>query len=357
MRFVPWGASAAPEPGVEDESNVDEAGEEELLQSWEWTSTSALLTKAFTVLLWVGLVAGPAALVFGLVRPPAVLVQAATQTTAVVDADEQTAVSGFAEAFVVSWLTTVDGDQDELEPFMPGESSTITLPRVATAVDQVTTSGLVETQVPHLWSVTVSAVVTDPTGPGTPGRRWFRVPVVFTDGAMVAQTLPAPMAAPASAETLETGYGYQADSGGPVGTSVQEFLDALLTGRGDVSRYIAPGTDLAAIVPAPYDAVKVDQIVADLELVEDDGIPQNADELRVLVTASGVTKFGKKFPDTEIGLQYLLTLTARGGRWEISAIDRTPVQRVAAPEPTEPPPSTSPGGTSTAVPASPTTTD
>ena len=126
---------------------------------------------------------------------------------------------------------------------------------------------------------------------------------------------------------MNLGYKYRIVAGHPANTAVQQFLAALSAGTGEISRYIAPGTSLRAISPAPYKSVKVVDLVSVRDFsgepagkVPDDGI-----KIRVLATA----ELAVTATDSVTG-QYALTLTSRGGRWEVSAMDPSPL--LPAPE-------------------------
>ncbi len=121
---------------------------------------------------------------------------------------------------------------------------------------------------------------------------------------------------------MNLGYKYRIVAGHPSNTAVQQFLAALTAGTGEISRYIAPGTSLRAISPAPYKSVKVVDLVSDRDFSGEaaDKAPADGIKIRVLATAElSVTS-----TDSVTG-QYPLTLTSRGGRWEVSAVDSSPL--------------------------------
>jgi len=60
-------------------------------------------------------------------------------------------------------------------------------------------------------------------------------------------------------------------------------------------------------------------------------VPLNGAELQVLVTADVTAT-----PSQQLAVQYALTLAAREGRWEVAAVDPTPVTR-PSPTSTSPP--------------------
>jgi hypothetical protein len=99
-----------------------------------------------------------------------------------------------------------------------------------------------------------------------------------------------------------------------------EFLVALLTGAGDVDRYVSPGTAIAPVTPPPYSAVDVTDVTTDRDVLQMPVPPATGETVRVLVTARATAG-----PRQQIGVQYALTLIARAGRWEVRVIDLTPV--------------------------------
>ena len=299
------------------------------LQS-QWTGGSHLATRAITVVLWSALVSGPLALALAALLLLSLAGPAPTNAAPAVDrAGERVAVQEFAQRFVVAWLQTPQGQEKQL-------ASYVKVPSLRLAEVPVTAQGPATADVrqvgPGLWTVTVGVNVTPAaagTSPAIPARRYFQVPVRFAAGALVAAALPAPVAAPAVAEAPGLAYRQRASLAHPLATSVGEFLAALLTGAGEVTRYASPGTTVVAVTPAPYTAVVVTDVMVDRDLPADRVAPAPGDQRRVLVTArasSGVRQ--------EISVQYALTLLARAGRWEVKAVDPAPMTVPSAASPT-----------------------
>lgn len=294
------------------------------LQS-QWTGGSALATRAATLVLWAALASGPLALAVAVLVLLSLSGPAPTTARPTDDrAGEQAAVEEFAQRFVVLWLQTPQGQEKQLAPFVKVPSLTLAaLPSVASDAD---TAGVLQVG-PGLWTITVGVNVTAPPAvdaPATaPVRRFFQVPVRYDVGALVAAALPSPVAAPPIAAAPELAYRYRADLTHPLATSVEDFLAALLTGTGDVTRYVSPGTTIAPVTPAPFTSVVVTDVQVDLDLPANEAAPAPGDQRRVLITAraSGGTK-------QEIGVQYALTLVARAGRWEVKAIDPAPMTAI-----------------------------
>jgi len=298
------------------------------LQS-QWTGGPALATKLATGALWTALLAGPAALL--LAGSSALVAAPAAPAPAVVDrAGEQAAAAEFAGRLVRLWLTSVRGQEDQLRALVPGTD--ISLPEVAWASGPMTTAD-VRRQPDGTWlvvtAVTGSAAAGAPvarpaadsrTPAPAPTVRFYAVPVRVDDVGLVALTLPAPVPAPTTASAgPRLGYRHQVAPTDPLVASVGQFLAALLTGTGEVTRYVSPGAAINPVTPAPYTAVEVSAVVTDHELVAGAAAPADGTRLRVLVTAKGTAG-----PQQYAVVQYPLTFTVRGGRWEVTAIDPAP---------------------------------
>ncbi|PZS31670.1 MAG: hypothetical protein DLM59_09525 [Pseudonocardiales bacterium] len=287
-----------------------------------WTGGSHLATRSATVLLWSALAAGPLALALALLTFLTISGTAPTTATTAADrAGEQVAVEEFAQRFVVTWLQTPQGQENQLTPYV--QVAHVNLPVVPWRADQPTTAG-VRRVAPGAWSVTVAVTVSAPSSPAR--RRYFVVPVRYVDGGsgsagpgLVASALPAPVAAPIAAAAPALAYPYRSALTDPVATSVGEFLTALLTGNGDVTRYVTPGTVIAAVNPPPYTVVAVNDVLIDRDVAHG-AAPASGERLAVLVTARATAG-----PQQDIDVQYALTLLARAGRWEVKSIDPSPV--------------------------------
>ena len=361
MRLAFWrGADGDPKGEPVDDSGIPDG---DVRLQGHWTGGSKWATRGATGLLWTALACGPVGLMLGgvafLTAQPAASAQAQQVTDTL---SEQAAAEQFAEHFVVTWLTTPRGGESALATFV--DVSRIALPQVPWAVSNPAPAALVQTGSGR-WAVTVAATVTaapvegqDPAQAPGPVRRFFTVPVRYDAGALIAEALPAPVAPPAIAEPGRLGYRYTLPAQHPASTASGEFLAALLTGTGDVTRYVSPGTQISAITPAPYAEVRIRNLLVDQDPADLPEEPANGDELHELVTAEARSSAGQA-----ISVQYSLTLTAREGRWEVRAMEPAPrlaadqaaTSSTTAPSPTStapavsPPtnPTTSPGTTPT----------
>lgn len=311
---------ASPSPAVRE----DEPDPDTQLQS-RWTAGPALATKGASGLLWTALLTGPTALLLALSgvlgsAPPV----SAPAAPAIDRVGEQAVVAEFAGRLVTLWLTSVRGQEAQLDPLLRGVQ--VSLPQVAWSAGPITVAD--QRRLPDgTWMVVMAATV-GPAGAsppaGTAGAagvvRYFQVPVHLDAGGPVALALPAPVAAPGvAAQPPRLDYRYRATQDDPVAVSVQQFLAALLAGDGDVTRYLSPGTTISPVTPAPYTSVTVTDIATDLELIAGAAAPADGTQLRALITATAIGD-----PEQQASVQYPLTLTVRGGRWEITTIDATP---------------------------------
>lgn len=158
-------------------------------------------------------------------------------------------------------------------------------------------------------------------------------------GGWVAPALPAQTAGLAAAGTLELDYRRTMPvSGHPIADALAPFFTALLAGGGEVDRYLSPGMQLRAVAPAPYTQVRLEHLRTDSAEL---GQTLPADGTRVRLLATVAARIGDD--PGEWRLTYPLSMTVRGGRWEITSVDPAPA---AAPAPSLPttagPASTSP---------------
>lgn len=281
-------------------------------------------------------------------------------TAPAIDTVEQATVSDLAQQFVLTWLHATRGDEGSLAPYvrtdglrLPSDAAFIASdPRVAsieentpqrtgTGATAATGGPLKNTQ--KTYAVTVSVSVRSPQDPEAVAlRRYFAVAMVITDRGARAAAAPAPVPAPPTGSDVMLGYRYRVGSDHATAVSVQQFLAAMTAGTGEISRYISPGTDLRSITPPPYKGVKILDLVSDKDFSSEttEAAPKDKTSVRVLATAELALSTTQSLTG-----QYALTLTARGGRWEVSAIDPLPLLPAAG---------SSASATSVGVPAAPT---
>jgi hypothetical protein len=83
---------------------------------------------------------------------------------------------------------------------------------------------------------------------------------------------------------------------------------------GEVDRYLSPGTVVAPVRDSGYTAVAVDQVAADTDAA-DGPVPRDGRRAVVRAQVTATDAAGDQWP-----LTYELSLTARDGRWEITAM-------------------------------------
>lgn len=280
-----------------------------------WTNGANLRTRCITYGLLSALAAGPVALGLAVGQVATGAPTAASAPVSAADTGgEQVAVGEFAQQFVLAWLQTPRGRESSLVGFV--DIASLQLPNKPVVATQPSTAQLTPAG-PGIWSVTVGATVTDAAGPS---RRYFQVPVQYVGGAMVATSLPAPMPAPGTAAAPELAYQYTASISDPSATAAGQFLSALLLAGGDVTRYVSPGTAIAAVSSAPYTAVRVLEVRTDQDLRDSPMVVPRGGDLHVLVTAQATVS-----AEQQVTVQYPLTLRVRAGRWEVASVDPVPL--------------------------------
>ena len=310
-----------------------------------WTAGSRWSARAATAAVWALIVCGPAALAVAMTSSSPPPLSPPTTTEVVDTAGEQATASELARQLVTAWLTLPRGDEDQLRAFV--DTADLTLPETPWTVDDVTVAGLGTTGSGR-WSVTVGATITDQDG--ATGRAYYAVPIQVdpATGSAAALTLPAPMPPPPPGRLPALAYPYTANPVDDLATSAGDFLTAMLTGAGDVTRYLTPGATVTALDPAPYSTVTVSQVWLDKDPT--DLTPEQDQPVRALVTATAATA-----ADQASVVQYALQIRPREGRWEIAALDRIPaLADTPTPTPNAKPTSNPAGAATPAATPSPT---
>ncbi|MFF9870090.1 conjugal transfer protein [Streptomyces sp. NPDC013953] len=280
--------------------------------------------------------------------------------------------AGFAQLFVAAYIEAGEGDQARLAAYYP-DATGLRLEGDSgrRRGEQLTVVRLRQTD-RGVWSVTVAARITDTTPSARPSDRpddkgdakagaarsvrYFQVPVATAptpSGASgyTALAMPAEVAAPEQIKAPALVYGPMRPAlpADPRTQAVTEFLTAYLTGAGELDRYLAPGTKLNPVAPAPYTGIAVDSLAIEGEKGTEPvtTVPGDGTTLRLLVALRATGHDEVRNP-----LTYALTLKARAGRWEIASLDGAPAPATA---PTTPPASSAPS-TATTPSAAPSTT-
>lgn len=317
----------------------------------EWSQGPALASRAWTVLLVLALAAGPVALVWIALRPDPAPVASGMVAS---DQGSVAAASERAVELTETWLRA-DRDDQALVASLT-EASVGTLPATGLTIRDSSVAAVTAGDPgPEgtAWTITVGVDVAEPA-PGTvvPGgdpeedgtaddesgespsadaespepvlvwvRRYFQVPVLVQRPAdedeplaVAALALPAPVPGPSAAEAPGLDYPRTIPVTSEAGESVAAFLGALVAGEGEITRYLRPGTAIQPVTPPPYAAVSVKSIGGSHEITD---APSDGDGTHALVTAELTRPDGEKTT-----AQYILTLVARDGRWEVSGLDQ-----------------------------------
>ncbi|MFE2470272.1 conjugal transfer protein [Streptomyces mirabilis] len=307
-----------------------------------WVTVSSGAVANLTTLLrwgaWLLLLVGPLLGILAFMRPTVAAGTAPPlpKTPLPATAADTAGPAGFAQLYVAAYVEAGKGTEASLAPYFP-EMRNISLeatPHVQQA-DRLAAVRVARVSSGY-WSVTVAARITstkaskkastaDTETDAASGAllRYFQVPVksAGSGGGFVAAALPAEVAAPNAGEGLALDYGtpVPADTHDAATAAVGEFLGAYLSGSGELDRYLSPGTDLAAVSPAPYERIEVSQLA---ERGGDFHMAAPATEgarRQLLVDIWATGSDGQVRP-----LTYAIALKARDGRWEIAALDAAP---------------------------------
>ncbi|MGI5380693.1 conjugal transfer protein [Streptomyces sp. CA-251387] len=274
---------------------------------------------------WTVIAAGPIALGVAVTSTPTT-VEAATSakpTTAVRTTAAAADPAGYAQLFVSVWLRSSADDASTAQARLAQSMAPdVELPDPAAdaqSTPQSVTAVRSAQRADGAWSVTVAAQYTDGS------VRYYAVPVAAdrAGASFAVAGAPGVVAGPARAEVPKSSYGVTVPEG-DLSAAVGEFLAAYLTGAGEVSRYLAPGVTLAPVSPAPYAAVSVEQVSAVEEVAAAEQVPADGTTVRVLARVKARDASGR-WP-----LAYELALTARSGRWEVSALESGTAQNGGA---------------------------
>lgn len=298
-------------------------------------SGGALRVRAIAGLLWLVVAAGPVMAGVALLRHP-------IAPGAPADPVIPHGVHGLAELAVLAHLTAAPGEADAtVTPALPALRLTGSAFDGLSGEEQATATRAA--QRPPTGAVTVAATA---AGPGRWGvtvavlrgsqvEGWQVTVAAAADGLLV-ETLPAIVGLPgAGTPPIPDLPLLRAPAGDdPLATAVDRFLSALLTGEGELSRYLAPGAGVAQ--PAVQDG--------SLELRRIAARPLADDRVAVLAEVRLVRGDGAVHL-----LQYPLLLEPSGGRWEVRrllpALPIRPAPQPTATAPTpapDPPPATPP---------------
>ncbi|UQA97506.1 conjugal transfer protein [Streptomyces halobius] len=324
-----------------DDSRTGLASSEAVDTGWATTSTSTGAMANWTALArwsaWGLLLAGPllGGLALASTTKPVTVPPRAEAPRAQPASSDAVAPAGFAEMYVAAYVKAGQSDAaaEELAAFYPAARSMAWSAEGGAERAESASAVQVRQISSGYWSVTVAARITGSAKDSDSGRvRYFQVPVRATAGSngaasgWTAAALPAEVAAPTgskgAAPELSYGSTHAPLASDPAMQTINGFLAAYLTGRGELDRYLSPGTTLHAVRPAPYTAVTVTQI-ADHGQGPAEGAeaqtPPDGVQRRLLVDVEGESKHTSGRPMT-----YAIELRARDGRWEVASLEAAP---------------------------------
>ncbi|WP_433202508.1 conjugal transfer protein [Nocardia sp. CA-107356] len=240
----------------------------------------------------------------------------------------------FAQQFIVTYLSSVAGQQDRLGEYVGSSAQQITLPSTARQVSDpsvVYASRVGSFDTLEIWSVTVSVRVgkstttaaTSSTGTtatasnnnaGSDARQFYRVGVSVLNGRLRALALPALVEPPSRGADLAQAYSAPCTADTPLAQVASGFLTTYLTGNGDVGRYVTLDAGIVALRPAPFTAVETVAVTSD-----DNSCGTARSHAQVLVTVNPKADGG-----AVATLAYPLTMVRDGGQWQVQSVDAVP---------------------------------
>lgn len=281
-----------------------------------WTHGSVLSSRIWGGVLGAAILCGPLALgaftLQALTPAPAPI---ASKTTPGFSRAQQDA-GAYALAYVTAWMGATTNDSTALAAFTNVSSATFPQNPMQyrdTAVASISdpSNGIVSVVIGAAVAPSANAEAVWP-------RRYYTVTVgTSNDPHLTVIGLPSPSTGPsASSSTVTLDYPANLATTTGVGQTVTSFLQAYLTGQGDITVVLSPGTTIKPIRPTAYRQVQISSILATANVPTK---PSDGTTLRTLVQAQLTTAGNEQEPVT-----YLLRLTARAGRWEISSLDLYP---------------------------------
>ncbi|MBO0916780.1 conjugal transfer protein, partial [Streptomyces laculatispora] len=307
-RRRPAGKPALPEAEPQDWA-IDEGPQD--VAGWS-TGAQANTATAIRWTAWGLLVLGPVLGAFAYLSAPT---QAGggeqrRPAAAVLGSTGAQGAAGFAQLFVAEFIAAGEGDQDKLTAYYPDATSLRLEGESGRRRGEQLTVVRLRQPDSGIWSVTVAARITATKPAPSPSDavsdrkdsskaaataadavRYFQVPVATAPDAAgasgyTALAMPTEVAAPGRIKAPGLVYGPMrpALATDPRTQAVTEFLTSYLTGSGELDRYLAPGTDLTAVTPAPYTGLALDSLAIEGEKGSEPvtAVPADGTTLRLL---------------------------------------------------------------------------
>lgn len=295
----------------------------------EWSGSSDLASKAITVAMVLAMVAGPVALARTIGEDTPATVQISSGDTVEVSATVAASTRAGEEGLLTvrNWLaSTRERQQIDYDGNLrwPAEATELRAPRVA----QVAPAGKGHDR----WQVTIAGTL--PQGQEV----YFAVPIEVQGNKASAVTLPAVVPAPAGMEASTLAYDQQdIPLSSPLAGAVADFLSAYMAGE-DTTRFVSPGSHVPPVEGSPWTSVRIEQVDAAVASGADatSEHPDEGEKARIRV------RYLMQDPDggraDGVPAEMSLSLTARGGRWEVTSVDLVPQLAPATPSKTPSPP-------------------
>ncbi|WP_260470355.1 conjugal transfer protein [Streptomyces sp. RP5T] len=263
--------------------------------------------------VWAAMSAGPIALAVAVATPATVVRAAPATKPTTVKATVSANPSGYAAVFLSAWLRSRAGAESTAQARLAQSMAPdVDLPGTADAQPEPDSVVAVRSaqQTGTAWSVTVAAQYADGS------VRYFAVPVAAdsSGASFTVSGAPGVVAGPARTKGVQSPYTVAVPADSDVSSTAGEFLAAYLAGVGEVDRYLAPGVSLSPVLPAPYQTVTVQQMLAADQGAVAESVPADGTRVRVVAEVEALDSAGR-WP-----LAYELTLKARSGRWEVTGL-------------------------------------
>lgn len=302
----------------------------------------------------------------------------ASQPAPTVEVPDTSTAEGVATSYVSAWLRATRDDQSLLEPYIGG-TKIPQLPVEPLGVLDVAVAGVQRGQDPSITSVTVAAHVeqrsgapsapqgaeatkslslleqatASPTSSASPSPspsaaspspaagatakpvpytlRYYQVAVhEQAPGQLQVIGYPTPVPGPAHGDPVTLNYSHRVGPDTDLGKMLDGFLQAYGAGRSDVSRFLAPDYKLAAIDPAPYTRLYVQEIRTD----------QALDSVRPGTSVRALIQAEAELPDengSRMAVTVPVTVQFREDRWEVTSLDPAPLIDDSTPQNTPTP--------------------
>lgn len=288
-----------------------------------WTAGDKFKTLGGATLIGLLLLSGPAAFAYSVFKPEAIAGPIQAEQTPGLSEVEQRA-GGAGADFVAAWLAATNDDHAEFDRLTALRPTAF--PRTATdARDLRLISVSPASGSPDQLLVLVSASIKLIDESWV--RSYYSVPMLITEGQISPVTLPSQIAVPAPAEKPREAR-YTTRVVGPVTDTITGFFQAYLTGAGEIDRLLTPGSSIAAVMPTPFTEIQVGSVQATAEISDEPTDGETADLLATISAKNSADEIG-------ITSTYSLAVTARAGRWEITALNPFPVLSDPSTTPTE----------------------